>query len=226
MKILRTLASSLFFLVIVFLASGFELSGTEELRQFDQLAIARYKADPTFDYSTEYAKSDSVLGLLILYFVEKLGALFQSSGMGDWLPFILRLLVVLVVLAVVYYILKYRYGSVIEPNSKNFVPVGVAISGDEQVDYDQLIQESKAAGDYQLAIRYLFLKCLHDLHQSEIIKISTWKAPLDYVRELPGDKRQPFTDLVNLFEMTWYGEYVAKERELNKSVKLVELVKA
>lgn len=222
---MRTLVSFVLFLAIAFFTSGFELSGTEELRQFDQSAIAEYQTDPTFDYSTDYAKSDSVIALLILYFMEMLSSFFQSSGLENWWPFIFRLLVVLVVLAVVYYILKYRYGSVIERNTKTFAPAGVAVTGDDQVDFNRLIEESKAAGDYQLAIRYLFLRCLNDLHQSEVVKINPWKAPLDYVDELPGDKQKPFSDLVSLFEMTWYGEYAADKVDLDQSVKLVESVR-
>ncbi|HCX23173.1 MAG TPA: hypothetical protein DHN29_14735 [Cytophagales bacterium] len=75
-------------------------------------------------------------------------------------------------------------------------------------------------------MRYQFLKCLHDLHKSDQLKITTWKAPLDYVDELPDGKQDAFSSLVRLFEITWYGDYDAQEEQFNESNKLLEAIYA
>lgn len=219
---MRTLVSSALFLFIAFWSSGFELAGDQDLRHFDQEQITVYKADPAFDYSTDYAKSGSLINLFFIYILDMLGSIFRASGFSQLWPFIFRILIVVVILAVLYYILKNRYGSVIETRSRNFVPMGVSVVADQHLDYDQLIRESRESGDYKLAIRYLFLKCLNDLNQSNQIKITTWKAPLDYVDELPSGKQQPFADLVRLFELTWYGDYAADSQEFDQGVQFVK----
>lgn len=224
MRSLKALANTVLFLLLVFFASAFDLPGTEELRHFDAQQIAEYQRDSAFDYSTEYAVSDSIITLFLAWLLDKLSYVFRSMGMQDVWPFVFRVLIVGVVLMVLYYILKNRYGTVLERNSKSYVPMGVTSVDGQRVDYDALIKESKAHGDYKLAIRYQFLKCLHDLHKSDQIKITTWKAPLDYVDELPAGKQEAFSSLVTLFEVTWYGDYDAQEEQFEESNVLLETI--
>lgn len=222
LQILKTLVSSLLFILLSIVAtSSVEIA---ERRAFDQDKIAEYHDDASFDYTSDYAKSGSLINLLLIYLLDKLASLFSATGLGGLWPYVWRILVVVVIVAVIFYILKYRYGSVLERRSQSFVPVGIQNLGNEKIDYNKLIAESREAGDYKLAIRYLFLKCLNELHQSEQIKITSWKAPLDYVHELPIAKQEPFTALVNLFEVTWYGDYQADEQGLKQSVSLVDQI--
>ena len=223
---MRILVNTFLFLALTFWASAFHLSGEEDLRQFDREKIVAYQSDSTFDYSTDYAVSDSIVTLFLIWILDKLNSIFRSMGMQDIWPFVFRILIIGVVLMVLYYILKNRYGSVWARNSKSFVPMGVTTVDGQKIDYDALIKESRESGDYKLAIRYQFLKCLHDLHKSDQLKITTWKAPLDYVDELPDGKQDAFSSLVRLFEITWYGDYDAQEEQFNESNKLLEAIYA
>lgn len=221
---MRILVNTLLFIGLTLSISAFDLAGQDDLRHFDEEKIKSYQMDPAFDYSTDYAISDSIITLFIAWMLDQLSSIFRSMGMENIWPFIFRILIIGVVLMVLYYILKNRYGSVLERNSKSFVPMGVLNVTGQKIDYEALINESRASGDYKLAIRYQFLKCLHELHHSEQIKITTWKAPLDYVDELPGEKQEPFSALVSLFEVTWYGDYDAQEAQFDQSNQLVQAI--
>lgn len=224
MKILKILVNTGLFLLLTLIASAFELDGEVDRRQFNQEKIAEFQSDPSFDYSTEYAQSDSILGLIILYFLDKLNSIFRSMGMDNTWPYLLTIVALAVVVTLIYYILKNRYGSVLERERKNFMPVGVTAVDGQRVDYNQLIDESRKNGDYKLAIRYVFLKCLNELSRNDQIKITSWKAPMDYVDELPEMKQTSFSDLVNLFELTWYGDYQVDSQQCDESVHLAESV--
>ncbi len=206
-------------------ASASELASTEGPRRFDAQKMEEYQADVRFDYSTDYALSDSLVTLFLAWLLDVVGSFFKASGMVNVWPYLFGLLVIGVIVAVIYYILKNRYGSIWERETKTFVPMGVAAVAGQQVDYDELIKESRHAGEYKLAIRYLFLKCLHELHQAEQVHITTWKAPLDYVRELSAEKQGAFTALANLFEVAWYGDYDAQEDQFLECHQLVETIR-
>lgn len=221
---MKTLVNLILVLALVFCTSALDVIDQPDQRHFDRQAIAEFQADPAFNYAMDYAISDSVLTLFLVYLFDWLGSIFNSLGMQEFWPFVLKGFVILVVIAVVYYILKYRAGSVVERQSRGMVPMGLVDVDGHREDYDALVRQSRDNEDFNLAIRYVFLKCLFELDKTELIKISTWKAPLDYVDELKGDKRVPFSRLVELFEVTWYGDYDASEQQLEESFELVETI--
>lgn len=187
-------------------------------RQFDPEALEQFKGDPEFDYSVEYAQSGSFLTLFIAYILNKIFSLIDVSGVAWIAPWIFRLLLVLLIVYVIYFILKSRYGPLFTRESKSHVPSGIVSHAEENVDFEKLIQQSVLNSEYRMAIRYLFLNSLKRLHDRGDIEIRQWKAPYDYLKEIPGEKRSFFRELIDLFEVTWYGEYSADEEAYNKGL--------
>lgn len=183
----------------------------DTVRAFDQAALAEYHDNPEFDYTSDYAKSGSWFSLLLIYMLDLIGRFFEATGVGWLAPYFFQILMVVVLLSVLYYVVKHRYGGLLDREGRAFDPGGFVVSTGERVEYDVLINESLASGAFKMAIRYQFLKCLHELNENGFLKITPWKAPLDYVEELPEDKKTSYNELTRLFEVTWYGDYEADE---------------
>lgn len=197
--------------LILLLAVSILLQGEigTEVRAFDQQALAEYQESPEFDYTSDYAKSGSWVNLLLIYLFDLIARFFEATGAGWLTPYLFRILIVVVLLGVLYYIVKNRYGSVFDRDGQSYAPTGIVVENGESVNYEELISESLVNQEYKMAIRYQFLKCLNDLNANGVVKITQWKAPLDYVDELPIEKQSPFEELTRLFEVTWYGDYEA-----------------
>ena len=81
-------------------------------------------------------------------------------------------------------------------------------------DFDTLIRQSAAKGNYRLAIRYQYLKLLHRLADKHFIEMAADKTNYQYVRELssrgPAVNQQFQNDFASLtlnYEYVWYGEF-------------------
>jgi hypothetical protein len=62
-----------------------------------------------------------------------------------------------------------------------------------------------AQGDYRQAIRCLMLAMLNALHRARQIDYEKWKTNRECLATYRGPKRGPFTSLIGLFELAWYG---------------------
>lgn len=80
-------------------------------------------------------------------------------------------------------------------------------------DPDSLIENAMAAGNYRLAVRYLYLKTLKTLADRKYIEISSNKTNYEYVREVRKHSfANDFASLTLEYEYTWYGEYPLDEK--------------
>ncbi len=180
-------------------------------RHFDQEALAEYRSDKAFDYSTEYAQSDAWVTMLMIFIFQKLADLFRVTEVHTLFPIIFRIFVFILIGGLLYFLIKNKYGGLFVRESQPVLSPIVAVDGEYAVDYDQLVARSLQKEAYDLAIRYQFLSTLHHLHDLNSVKITTWKAPMDYMKELKAEKQSGFRELVNVFESTWYGDYPADE---------------
>jgi len=214
---------SIFFIAILSVLKASDVKSVNFERHFDQTELSAYKADAAFDYTTTYAKSDNWLTLVMIYILSMIAQLFGSTGTGWLIPVFFRIVVVAVLVWLLYYILRQRFGSVFEKTSKSQqMPSTISVNADGKVDFEKFIHESFSKGEYNLAIRYIFLNSIHQLHTQGEIKIAQWKAPFDYLEELKATKKDTFLNLVRIFESTWYGDHDADVEVYNESVNLAK----
>lgn len=187
-------------------------------REFDQAELRDLREDPAFDYSQAYASSGSLISLFLAYLLNKFLQWFDFSGVGWIMPWVFRLMIAVLILFLIYVILKNKYGPLFILESQVHVPTGMVSEVEENVDFDKLILQFTANSEYKMAIRYLFLKSLNALHARGELQIRQWKAPYDYLDELPENKRPFFHELTDLFELTWYGGYQADESIFNRGL--------
>ena len=75
-------------------------------------------------------------------------------------------------------------------------------------DPDALLRNAIRAGNYRLAVRYLYLQVLDKLAERKVIEINSNKTNYEYVLEVRKHKfANEFASLTLKYEYVWYGEY-------------------
>ncbi len=188
------------------------------IRQFDKEAMEAYKEQSVFDYSNDLAAGPSWFGVLLFWLMSKLIELLGENN-ADWLidNFFNVLIVFGIILGIVL-IIRLRFGAVIVGSSENRGSSTVVTALEQEQDYEKLFQEAMGAGDLKLASRYLYIKTLQALHLQGVIKLKKWKTMLEYIEEIPVEKRPFFHTIGILFESTWYGNYEPSEKDFEEGI--------
>lgn len=75
-------------------------------------------------------------------------------------------------------------------------------------DFDRLIRLAITAGNYRLAVRYQYLRSLHQLADRNYIELAADKTNYQYVQEINNAQiRNEFASLTLNYEYVWYGEF-------------------
>ena len=73
---------------------------------------------------------------------------------------------------------------------------------------EQLIDKAIGAGNYRMAIRYLYLQTLDILGRKEMIALAPQKTNYQYMQELNGRAEKGMFSLLTLrYEYAWYGDF-------------------
>lgn len=220
MKDLKHSNNSIFlcFLILLNLIGSVGVAGSFDLRQdslaaeasqdrfFDDRAMADYREQQVFDYSKEMVAVPSWMGLLAYTILDWLGQFLNTSN-GDIISKTLfRILLIVVIVLGVMLIIRIRYGGMVARSRVyDNAPLGTVAVEDH--DYRSMLQQAIENGNRKLAVRYLYLNTLKELHQKGVIKVVKWKTAMDYQQELSDDFRPTFNQLAALFENSWYGDH-------------------
>jgi hypothetical protein len=89
-----------------------------------------------------------------------------------------------------------------------------------QMDFRQLISETKETGDYKLAVRYYYLWLLKKLSANEIIDWHWDKTNSDYLYEIKNAVlRKDFEYLSYVYDYSWYGDFPLDAQAFAKAEK-------
>ena len=80
-------------------------------------------------------------------------------------------------------------------------------------EYDQLVTQACRLGDYRMAVRYLFLKCLAGLEKHKYLVLSADKTNFQYVQEIDSRLKNDFSSLALIYDYIWYGG-IAPDKEM------------
>lgn len=104
----------------------------------------------------------------------------------------------------------------------NLLEEDVAVADQTGDEWITLAQQYRAAGNFRLALRALYLSSLATLARSGMISPARGKSNLDYSRELQRRAKRVgpnfvtvFRTNVQLFEKSWYGAHPATEETLD-----------
>ncbi|GAA4330780.1 hypothetical protein GCM10023149_36200 [Mucilaginibacter gynuensis] len=95
---------------------------------------------------------------------------------------------------------------------KASVPYHETLENIHEIDFDAEIELAVTQGNYRLAVRLLYLKCLKQLSDKNLIDWQIDKTNTAYFYELQdADKQQAFGSLTRRFEYVWYGNFIIDE---------------
>jgi len=76
------------------------------------------------------------------------------------------------------------------------------------MNFDAEIEKAISRHDFRLAVRLLYLKCLKQLSDKELIRWQIDKTNAAYIYELTDPvQKQTFGLLTRQFEFIWYGDF-------------------
>ena len=217
-RILKNWVSIL--LLFIALSLGIATPIERSDRHFDTAAIENFQEDSAFDYSKDYRATESLMSRIVASIMNFLARIFGNPGIQWLAPWVFRALLILLVITVILILVRLRYGPILIRRGKEISTTPFLSTDEETTDYDALIKSSQERGEYKLVVRYIFLKTLTELSGKKIIRLVDWKAPVDYGRDVPVEKRDDFLSLVDAFETTWYGDYDASNEMISDCLNL------
>ena len=79
-------------------------------------------------------------------------------------------------------------------------------------EYDVLITNAEAKPNFNLAIRFLFLKTLKNLTDKGFVTFTGEKTNKEYLKEMAQtDHAKEFEDVTRIYEYVWYGKHLIDE---------------
>ncbi len=220
----RIFSAFLYFVLffVLFFPATMASEVKENLRQDDAEVVYRhpstekmdkYKNMKIYDYD-EHVETDGLWS----FFLRWVKQYFKGFGLNP--VFVYYFLIVLVVLAIAFYLLK-LYG--VNPidliffkenknvEDLNFIPGSEDIYAD---DLENMLQVCIRNKSYREAIRILYLLALKKMDQTRLIDWKPYKTNRNYYYEL-SDKAlaKQFKSLVRSYEYIWYGQFVVQDEE-------------
>jgi hypothetical protein len=180
------------------------------VKKFNAKALDKFKADKDFDYNGDGVGKPSLWSLFWRWLWDAIGRFFDRIPFGG--KFLEYLLLALSVAFVVYVIFKslgidlatlWR-GEAAKVN----VPYSESLENIHEINFDADIEKAVAQHNYRLAVRLLYLKCLKQLSDKNLITWQIDKTNSAYIYELADpQQKQIFSLLTKQFEYAWYGNF-------------------
>lgn len=195
--------------IILIIGLFFSLQGTcsntgYNERTFDQEQIDEWKNDS--DYNYDKVEPPYEKGWLI----KAIEAFFEffSTTVGQVLSIIV---IIALILGLFYFISKSDAGFI--RNKKDVESIEINFEEHiETIDYVSKIEEALQAGNFRIAVRFLYLDLLKIMSKKNLIKWEVDKTNHEYLREMRNHSlEKDFSRTTFLYEYSWYGDFVISE---------------
>jgi len=187
-------------------------TGKVAQRAFDTAALNKYKAQREFIYTGEY-KGKSAWEVFKEWLRRLIEKFFSNRGRVTTFSFFLKYFLILLGACVLGFIIFKLIGVDIanifrnKPQAAN-LPYSELIENIHDINFDEGIEQAVAKHNYRLAVRLLYLKCLKQLTDADLIHWEINKTNNDYSNELTDfNQRVAFNLLTRQFEYVWYGNF-------------------
>lgn len=212
----------LFLLILLRVTPGFAISkkmpaklktdtSVIVVRKFNSHAIDSLKKNPDFIYTGEPVGYNSSLWDRFWNWIWNFFArLFAKAPVsGTVLKYVL---LAASVGALIYFILKSAGIDMVRlwrgEARKIDVPYSESLENIHEIDFDAEIQKAVDQLNFRLAVRLLYLKCLKQLSDKNLIHWQIDKTNTAYISELTDpEQKQTFRQLTLRFEYVWYGDF-------------------
>lgn len=208
----------IFILFFILYSAGFASATAKDstpitVRRPSPEKIQKYLSDKKFIYENDYRHKLGLWDIIARWLDEHIfNPLFNSQSITFW-NIIEYGLAIGALVFIIYYLIRSEKIGLFYRGPKN-MPLDIT-GGEEDIhimNFDRLIDDAVANGQYRIAIRYLYLKLLKDLSDKNLI---TWKAEKtnnDYINELHYSAyEKEFRAVTILFDYAWYGDMPVNE---------------
>lgn len=184
------------------------------LREPSSATLDEYRSDNDFVYDRIPRDSESlfqkILRWLLTQFRRLLGGAQEEATFWVWF---FRVLAVTVIVYVVLKLANSDLRSMFLGGSERKVTGMMEVDENiHEMNFDDLIEQAVADGNYRRGVRLLYLRALKQLNDRELINWRRDKTNHEYLRELRTSHLQgPFADATWLFEYVWYGDQPVNE---------------
>jgi hypothetical protein len=193
------------------------------IRQFDSAAIKNYRNSHDFNYFTKKADVTWwdrfwawVWGVWENFWGwvgDLLRKIFGNTNAGKNAGSVMEVIIIgSAVFLIVYLVLKLIGIDFLKFFKKNQsttdVPYSEKLENIHQINFDESIENALAIKDYRLAVRLLYLRCLKQLSEANLINWKIEKSNSAYLNELKDEtQRRKFQIVTRQFEYVWYGDF-------------------
>jgi hypothetical protein len=180
------------------------------VKKFDANAIKKYKADKDFNYTGEAVGQPSFWERFWNWLWDKILGLFGRIPYGG--P-IFKYLLLGVAIALLTYIIFKSLGidamQLLRGDARKIdLAYSESLENIHEMNFDAEIEKAISQHNFRLAVRLLYLKCLKQLSDKDLIQWQIDKTNAAYVYELADPiQQQTFRLLTRQFEYVWYGNF-------------------
>lgn len=168
----------------------------------DAMAINDYKGNKDFIYHTPKPVNTSFWKKLF----NKIGEFFETIFGKKATPYIAYIFFALLFAFLLYKLFQNRLQPIFQVSESSRIRITVK-DPEINANFDLLINEALTKNDYNLAVRYNYLKLLKQLDINGMIKWRTEKTSGQYASEIPKiELRQNFIRVAYIFDYVWYGK--------------------
>lgn len=194
-------------------------SSAVQVKQFNEDAISTYSQSDDFKYKD--ADTETELSFWQIFLAWILQMLAAEVGRSPIFLVILKYLILgLIAGGAIYVILKavgIDVGLFLRKGSKKTVlPYTESLENIHEIDFEDELDDAISNRNYRLAVRLLYLKCLKQLSDRNLIQWQIDKTNKAYYYELTQKpQRDAFGSLTRRFEYVWYGNFKVDEQAFN-----------
>lgn len=191
-------------------------SSKTQVREFDNEAIQKYKAEKEFQYGEEEPKGLNWWQRFWRNFWNWIDRLFGerqavSTKPSVW-PLIIKYTTIAICIGLIVFAIVKLTGvdlKFLTGKSKTVdVPYDESLENIHEISFDDEIENTLQNGNYRLGVRLLYLQTLKHLSDKGVIDWLPNKTNLAYVREVQKETAyDDFARLTNQFEYIWYGDF-------------------
>ncbi len=180
------------------------------VKKFDANAIKKYKRDKEFNYTGEAVGQPSLWERFWNWLWDKILSLFgRIPFIGPIFKYLLLGLAIALLTYVIFRSLGIDAMQLLRGDAKKIdLAYTESLENIHEMNFDAEIEKAISQHNFRLAVRLLYLKCLKQLSDKNLIQWQIDKTNAAYVYELADPvQKQTFGLLTRQFEYVWYGNF-------------------
>jgi hypothetical protein len=185
------------------------------VKKFDVTALNKLRADKDFDYKGDSVGKPSLWALFWHWLWDGITRLFNRIPFGGQF---LEYFVLGISAGFLAYVIFKSLGIDLSrawrgEAAKADLPYSESLENIHEINFDADIERAIAQNNYRLAVRLLYLKCLKQLSDKNLIQWQIDKTNTAYIYELTDpQQKQVFSLLTRQFEYVWYGNFAINKQ--------------